>query len=279
MWTLLRTCRHSLAFVLLATPTLMSQSPVARSVVRGTVTDSARRPVERATVRLSQDDVVVTTDGEGRFRFDGLRGGAYVLHVQKLGYVPRRWNISVATDDTVAGTFVLEHSPTTLDTVRVDEAAPNYPVGGHLAAFEEHRKGGQGIYLTPQDIVKYEDQMTLSDLLKHKTSGMRFIGGRGTSVYLASRMSTMNSADAPRPRSQRDLPAACYSSVFIDGVLTYRAGTDGPRTNLNDFPLAQIAAVELYRGSATTPGQYQSVAVCGVLLIWTRDGTPMPKKD
>src|SRR6202166_5341772 len=60
------------------------------AVVAGTVWDSAKRPVENATVSLESDDhahkFTSQSDSAGRYRFEAVPSGSYELRVSKSGY-------------------------------------------------------------------------------------------------------------------------------------------------------------------------------------------------
>lgn len=64
-----------------------SALPVSAEV-RGTVADSAGKPVEEATVRLKRNgfpDIVAMTNSAGRFAFLGLQAGTYEVSAEKSG--------------------------------------------------------------------------------------------------------------------------------------------------------------------------------------------------
>src|ERR1700686_1390200 len=60
------------------------------AVVTGTVSDSANRPVENATVSLESDDrghkFTAQSDSQGRYRFEAVPPGTYELRTSKSGY-------------------------------------------------------------------------------------------------------------------------------------------------------------------------------------------------
>src|SRR6266403_1156189 len=69
---------------------LFSGTALAQTAIEGTVHDSAGRPVPNASVSLQHRDggTVLTTasDGDGKFRFSGVEGGACALQVQAADY-------------------------------------------------------------------------------------------------------------------------------------------------------------------------------------------------
>jgi hypothetical protein len=60
-------------------------------LLRGVVVDEAIRPLAGVSVVVTHagsDDLEAATDADGRFGFDGLAPGAYVVAVSKAGYFP-----------------------------------------------------------------------------------------------------------------------------------------------------------------------------------------------
>lgn len=57
-------------------------------ILRGIVLDERIVPVEGANVSLSPEPREAQTDDQGRFGFNGLRPGAYIVHVSKPGHLP-----------------------------------------------------------------------------------------------------------------------------------------------------------------------------------------------
>jgi len=60
----------------------------------------------------------------------------------------------------------------------------------------------------------------------------------------------------------------CGPKVFLDGVMMY--GLD-----INDLPVEDIAAMEVYKSGLQTPPQYASGgSACGAIVIWTGPRLP-----
>jgi hypothetical protein len=83
----------------------------------------------------------------------------------------------------------------------------------------------------------------------------------------------------PEDFEKRDgVKRACYSQVWLDGMLMNRQVTNGPRGqrvsppfDVNTIPPTQIEAVEFYATPAQTPQKYSGFgSACGVLVIHTR---------
>src|SRR3989442_12804341 len=56
--------------------------------LRGTVVDSAGRPLAGTAVSLAELNATVTAGADGSFRFAGLPSGRYTLVVRRVGYAP-----------------------------------------------------------------------------------------------------------------------------------------------------------------------------------------------
>ncbi len=75
------------------------QSTATTGVIRGIVLDETITPIAGVTVTIpSQANATSTSDAEGRFGFDGLEGGTYILEALKVGHQTVR-----ATAKVVAG--------------------------------------------------------------------------------------------------------------------------------------------------------------------------------
>lgn len=87
--------------------------------VMGRVVSVDNRPVTNATVTLTKDDyrqATVSTDPEGRFRFDALPEGKYNLLAVASDFEPKEQTITVKADETV--NIVVTLKPQELGVVR-----------------------------------------------------------------------------------------------------------------------------------------------------------------
>jgi outer membrane receptor for monomeric catechols len=66
------------------------------------------------------------------------------------------------------------------------------------------------------------------------------------------------------------MAAACYMSVYVDGVRIWAAGSRDP-PDFDQLRNNQYEGVEIYRGPAELPTQYAGTgAACGAILLWSR---------
>ncbi|MGH7616281.1 MAG: hypothetical protein ACREPM_03560, partial [Gemmatimonadaceae bacterium] len=177
------------------------------------------------------------------FRIVQLAPGHYLVAVHRLGYTPVSAVVDIAADDTLRPSFALEPIASALDTMVVSAKV----LSARLGEFDERRRLGFGHFLTQADI-EQRHAVSIDDLLRPIESVA--LGGD----------TAWNRRDAPL--------RSCPFAIYRDGVL------DG-RGRLSQLPRpSEIAAIELYSGPATVPLQYKSAkASCGVILIWTKDGS------
>lgn len=222
----------------------VGMTPLAqRGAIDGIVTDANLTPLPDASVSILGSNVRVTTGASGRFRIVQLAPGNYVVAVHRLGYAPVSAAMDIAADDTLRPSFALEPIASALDTMVISAKS----LTGKLAEFDERRRLGFGHFLTQADIEK-RNAVSITDLLRPIPS---------VTILRDSAL------------SRRELPARTCGFVFYqDGVLLHES-------NLSRLPRpSEIAGIEVYSGPSTIPLQYKSAnSTCGVILIWTKDGS------
>ena len=82
----------------------------------GSVRGDRQSPVEGATARLTGGETR-TTRGDGRFQFDRLTPGRYILTITAIGYQPQSIELELGRDTTV--NVLLSRATVVLDTVRI----------------------------------------------------------------------------------------------------------------------------------------------------------------
>jgi hypothetical protein len=231
-----------------------AQTRPTSAVIDGIVTDTSLARLAGATVAIAGSPTEVTTDERGHFRILGLSAGRYVLMIRHVGFASLPSVVDVAERDTVRGAFTLERLATSLDTVVVAEhAAP-----AQLSEFEQHRKLGQGQFMTRAQIEKL-NFVDATNLLRSFQSVS--VTGRGA---LNRRMSN------------------CPFQFFIEGVRVSTPVRDSMSDRLDLPSVGDIEGIEVYTNTATVPLQYKTFGgdsrsgfgggFCGVILIWLRHG-------
>jgi Carboxypeptidase regulatory-like domain/TonB-dependent Receptor Plug Domain len=232
-----------------------SRPSVVRGTMDGIVTDSSLVPLGGATITLLGSSITATTTENGRFRIVALPAGEYVVMARRLGYGGASVTLHVEGGDTLRPAFALQRVVAQLDTVRASAAYARTRLG----EFDERRAAKVGHFITADEIDK-RNPVYVSDMLRSVLSVTieeRTTGGppRRVAVSKRSPMASLRSA-------------TCPFQIFVDGLIF---AEDGDLTNVPSP--SNIAGVEVYSGPATIPLQYKRHdSLCGVILIWTKDG-------
>jgi hypothetical protein len=224
----------------------------AQSTLVVTVADASSRDfLSDVEVRVGQLGRSVKTDFFGEVRVTGVAPGQYRVETRLLGFKPEAVVIPIRGTDTTRVTFLLTRVATTLDTMRV--TAANVP--SHLSEFETRRALNLGHFLSDSELTASANS-DLGRLIAQRFPGLRALNGpAGQGTYLFS-----NRGDAPRR------PRGCPVQVYRDAV---RLNAPQEAADLTDFKPQSLLGVEFYNESST-PAQYRSGSVCGVLLLWTK---------
>jgi hypothetical protein len=224
-----------------------AQPRAAPGTIDGVVTDTNLVSLADATASILGSSLQVVTGANGRFRIRAVPAGHYVLIVRRLGYAPSSAALQVAAGDTLRPSFALVRSVTALDTVVV----AGKRLSMRMAEFEDRRKMGEGHFMTQAEIEKRNTPF-VSELLRSFLS----VSVRGDSAE----------------NLRTPLIKRCTFKIFIDGV-----GMPKDTKVERDLPTPkEIGGIEVYSGPATIPLQYKTTdkgGFCGVILIWTRDGS------
>jgi hypothetical protein len=241
---------HALPLVaafLLSFVTPLQSALSQQGLLRGVVSDSAGEPIAQADVAILSMHRLTRTDDQGRFAFGKLRGDTIELSVRRLGYEPRVFNIAVETaPDTLR--IVMKDQPAVLSEISVSAQMRRLRLG--VEEFYRRRALGTGTYFTREEIQARHARST-SDVLR-TMPGVRFVR---TSSGLGVRFNTTSII-------RRD----CMPMIWIDGQ-------KAPAMEVDDIPINDIEAIELYSGAATTPYQFAEQmrnSTCGTIAVWSR---------
>ena len=230
---------RSLLLLAMAAPVLRGQSG---ATLTGSVRDSTGAPLSLAQLSIGAARTV--TDTAGRFTLDGLPAGSASLRVRRLGFAPREATIELLDGRTDSVHFVLGLLPAYLPGLVADAEARERV---RLADFYRHRESGHGYYLNRRQLDSTRVRR-MSDLMR-RIPGVRLIVDRNGRLHL--RMSRSES---------------CAPDFWIDGQ---RA----THLNVDDVPLPDVEAIEVYRGPSALPPEYNvrfGNPGCGAIVIWTR---------
>lgn len=217
------------------------------SIVVAFITDTAGRPLEGAQVEIVGTSLRGNTDESGRVALLAVPPGKAVLRVRHLGFGELTVPISVTPGTLADNHYRMKSVATDLKrvVVRASELKPSrYAKTGRFDDFYRRRAGGNGSFLTREDIDKRQAQKS-EDLL-HLVAGVR-IRYRGMTPFVQFlRCEQVN--------------------VYIDGIRSH----DAFRDYFSLSPL-DIEAMEVYHGIATVPPEFSPEPNdCAAIVVWTR---------
>ncbi len=237
----------------------------AQAVLTGTVRDeSTGKPLGGVEVVIERTVLRALTDPSGKYSFTNTPAGRFTVLFRSVGYMPVR-EFVVLKADTVWANQVMAPSTLRLDSVFVT-AKPAGPRGLGLEAFEERRAMGFGRFIDSLELRRSEHLRT-PDLLR-RIQGITVAPSGSKHIAVSNRRAG--------PDGQR-----CPMAVFLDGVAIYKSeapvsGPGGgppriPPPQLEDFQIANLAAVEVYRSAGEVPIEFSGAgSACGALVLWTR---------
>jgi hypothetical protein len=277
LWTVRRILAVLLSGLALA-PAAHAQSSAIVGIV--TADSAGTNALGGALVTIAGTPISTRTNWMGEYRLGGLAPGQYVIGVQFIGYRPRHDTITVASAESRRD-FVLDVEPVKLDSVVSTSPRPRQWISPRLRGFEE-RRASSGGYFISDSILRKNENRTLADVLGTYLAGIAFARQIGDAAYAFSSRSAKSGKFAflgggvpSHDLQHRLIPAKCYVTVYLDGVLVYDlglqgGGTDAPPPDINHYRVSDFAGVEFYAGEASTPVQFRSSG-CGTLLLWTRE--------
>ena len=223
-------------------------------VIDGSVSDTLLNPLRGAFVSILNSKIRVGTGPNGRFRITKVPAGQFLVVVKRTGYRPTSAVVEVRASDTLRLAYTLEPI-TTLDPMIVTEKA----ISLKLAEFEQRRRAGVGEFMGTAEIERI-NTVFATELFR------RFM-----SVNVGPSRTSANTEYFALSRREGGNPGlgACPMTVFVDQVPMPTP------FNLDLLPSPKdLAGIEVYSGSATIPPQFNGMNHgCGVILVWTRDGS------
>jgi hypothetical protein len=250
----------------------------------GLVVDSTNVPIANAEVAFPDLAKSVTSDVRGAFRFTGIPSGTHHVVVRRIGYGAMDTQLQVTGHESIERRVVLGRT-VTIETMVVTSQAD----ARRMADFEDNRRAGLGQFMTRVELEKF-DGMDLRTPLQ-TLRGLGFISANAHFYPIKTpQPSAICIPDPPRyakytpcmtsrgyyvPADGADgmsgIVVACYSQVYVDGVLMNH-GTPTPPYDLKEIPVNRVAAVEYYNGGSETPARYMAGAAspCGVVVVTTR---------
>lgn len=232
-------------------------------IIDGVVTDSALTPIEGAEIGILRTPLKITTNAQGRFRITDVQLGTYILMLRRFGFSPVASVVSVTAGDTTKVMYSLQKLVAgRLDTVRVTERRESRS----MVDFERRRRLGVGRFMTAADIEK-RGSIDVGTLLRsfNEIAVVRDDNNGVTSLQSRRDQGNMIKAQGA---------GACATQVIVDNI---------PMPHSVDVELLprprEIAGLEVYGGPAGAPSEFGGAdRACGMVLIWTKDGTTLTNK-
>ena len=220
----------------------------AQAAIRGVIKeDSSKTAVSGVEVVVQSLDKKATTDTAGRFTMGGLAHGIHTILVRAIGYQPILLRAYLVTNDTLEVELSIRKAVVELAPLEVTASA--VPAG--LSAFEERRLAGFGEFIDWTRLRKEEHRRT-GDLFR-QVRGVRIRQDQFGQSYLAS---SRNS---------------CPMQIVLDGLPIYKPSSSAKPPSIDLWSIANLDAIEVYRGESETPIQYGGKgAGCGTVILWTR---------
>jgi carboxypeptidase family protein len=257
--------------------------------------DSGGGAISYAGIRIPELERLARADAAGVFRIERLAPGTYVVIAEAPGFKARRAVVTLAAGDSTAQDFVLAKGVHLLATVDVRAKAPPR-VSPKMVDFERRRQRGYGRYVTRAELDRVPGRQ-LEEVLRVVGASARFIKSPNGQTWLISARQDAAHHGFGSLNSDNLRSSTCPVQVVLDGIVissssdptvprprvaaSERGGVSDPRTqvqggddpiDLNMFFSDQLEGVEYYADATMTPLEYRSpAAVCGTLLLWTRD--------
>ena len=214
--------------------------------VHGVVTNGSR-PLPNVHVAVSGQEHGTESDSSGAFRLD-VRAGTQTLELKAIGFVPERFPVSLEADRDTALNVALTSLKKMMDTIKVVAERRYWADRG---GFSVRKRQGIGFFVDENDIAKHATFDVVDAL--HGVPSIRVVGfGMFKKVIM-----TKNDG------------SPCVPSLFLDGFRMQLGPAD-----LDNINPKEIGGIEVYRGSAETPVQFQNLDGCGTIVVWTRPPRP-----
>ena len=182
------------------------------------------------------------TDSTGEFVLDGVPPGRHRVRVAYAEQPPAEVEVELPPGRTVVLTVLVEVGAVRMPPIVVEGESADRRLG--LAGFYERRRLIRARFFTAEQIGERRP-MALTHLLT----------GSGLSVRCTRRGCRV---------TQRVVGRVCEVPIYVDGMWV-------PDYDLDWVPPQDVAGLEIYRGSATTPSQFAIHSTgCGAVIVWTK---------
>jgi hypothetical protein len=247
----------------------------AQSIVGVVVEDSSLIPIGavRVQLRTAGGSLVGTaqTDSMGSFTLPAEKAGKYQLHVAHPSYAELRSDtISLRHDEVIAVELRLAATAIAITPLIVQSRAKDRLFGFH----DRSARGGFGAYVTRKEIDTRQGARVTAllreipgvELIQTPESSRPLLETPGTTLTDTARAGVARGTTTMV--TMRGGAGRCLPVVFMDGI----AMQQFPQSGIDELlHTNNLEGVEVYRGLAGVPHQFQTGNTCGVVAFWTRD--------
>lgn len=235
------------------------------------VRDTLSHGLPEATVAIPALQRTTSSDARGEFRMTGLPSGRFAAIIRRIGFTALVDTIDLVNGASVDREYVLDPTPTVLDSIRINAVAEPKHLTAGLAQFEEHRKLGFGHFVTEAELRK-NDSRKLNDVLTARIPSLSTYRPYPRTMPSVEWLTSGRGAcEGPAMRCQPGV-VPCPVNLYLNGSAYFVNGAAQDTPDISHFATNELEAVEYYAGGATIPQQYNSTSNgCGVLILWTRE--------
>ena len=216
------------------------------ALIKGTVHDSAGRPIAGVELGVVGGGLRDRTNEKGEYRLAGIVAGPATLTARRFGYKPYSHTLRLRASEEHRVDVVLQTSPPELDAVAVTAERQVYD--SRLAGFNARLQQKVGHFVTRDRIDRANSSM-LSDMLR-EIPGVKIgpIRNEGRAIRIRG--------------------APCAPLVFVDGFPATAGEFD-----VDIIDLQSVEGIEVYAGLGAIPPEFtgpRDLDRCGVIAIWSR---------
>jgi hypothetical protein len=224
--------------VLVSAQATLAQAAADRLV--GVYNWDTAAPLAEVQIVLLGTGLTWRTSDQGIAILKNVPAGEHILRLRRLGFQPHSEFVTFSARDTVPLTLLLKPVAVVLPEVLVAAREERYE--RKLSGFLSRRKSSaapSSSFVTEADLQKW-NAVRWSDALR-RTAGV-----------------------------QTDI----YGNIRVRGCGRFAVYVDGAQlanSDLEAIPLSNVAAIEVYRGGATIPAQFNAtLRACGAVVVWTK---------
>jgi Carboxypeptidase regulatory-like domain/TonB-dependent Receptor Plug Domain len=216
--------------------------------LRGSVVDSAGKPVRGATIEVVTADMEARADSLGQFTIRALPARRHIVRVRRVGYSPTFLAVDLSDSSSARVRIVVrQYAGQNLGLVVVRGTRGPAHLQGFLR--RAANPSGFGKIITAEQI-NQRNPLRASDMFQ-ALAGVRVAqGGRNGGGTLLGR-------------------GGCVMAVFINGFPAPQRGSQG----IDQMLIAQdLAGIEVYNGIGGVPAEFMMGPPnsCGTVAVWTK---------